>query len=188
MANVLISLIGNDVIEQARRQALPFHEGSRQDLDEQDRQEQEIEDAIRSDAALETTERTALIKARKGQGLFRDRVRAIEPRCRVTGVANPAHLIASHIKPWRRGTNCERLDGNNGLMLAPHIDHLFDDGFISFADNGLLLISPVADLNALRQMGVPVDYAFNAGRFTAEQLVYLECHRDEVFKRALRHP
>ena len=40
------------------------------------------------------------------------------------------HLVASHTKPWRDSTNEERLDGENGLLLTPTIDHLFDKGFI----------------------------------------------------------
>jgi putative restriction endonuclease len=71
--------------------------------------------------------------------------------------ANPAHRIASQIKPWTCSDNRERLDGQNGLLLTSHVDHLFDKGLTSFAVDGLLLISPVADREALRQMGIPVD-------------------------------
>src|SRR6188508_2766979 len=90
------------------------------------------------------TEKQALIRARRGQGLFKERVAAIEPRCRITGVENPIHLVASHCKPWRDSTHEERLNGENGLLLTPSIDHLFDRGFISFREDGRLLISPVA--------------------------------------------
>jgi hypothetical protein len=31
-------------------------------------------------------------------------------------------LVASHIKPWRLSDNSERLDGNNSLLLSPHVD------------------------------------------------------------------
>ncbi len=37
-----------------------------------------------------------------------------------------AHIVASHCKPWRDATNEERLNGENGLLLTPSIDHLFD--------------------------------------------------------------
>ncbi len=59
------------------------------------------------------------------------RVQALEQRCRITGVDRPEHLRASHSKPWRDSDNAERLDGENGLLLTPSIDHLFDRGFIS---------------------------------------------------------
>ncbi|WP_216840954.1 HNH endonuclease signature motif containing protein [Acidobacterium sp. S8] len=58
----------------------------------------------------------------------------IERFCRVTKVENPLHLRASHCKPWRDLSNEERLNGENGLLLTPTIDHLSDRGFISFED------------------------------------------------------
>jgi hypothetical protein len=66
------------------------------------------------------------------------------------------HLRASHCKPWRDSDDSERLDGENGLLLTPSIDHLFDRGFISFENNGRLLVSPVAHQPSLEKMGVPV--------------------------------
>jgi len=84
-------------------------------------------------------------------------------------------------KPWRDSTNAERLDGQNGLLLTPSIDHLFDRGFISFKEDGRLLVSPVAHKPSLERMGVVTGRAFDAGRFTADQGRFLEYHRDEVF-------
>jgi putative restriction endonuclease len=48
---------------------------------------------IFTDAHLPNTTRTALIKARFGQGLFKERVGRIERACRITFVDDPAHLI-----------------------------------------------------------------------------------------------
>jgi hypothetical protein len=67
------------------------------------------------------TEKSQSILARRGQGWFRGRLEKIESCCRLTGVRDRAHLRASHIKPWKDSTDRERLDGNNGLLLAPHI-------------------------------------------------------------------
>ena len=66
----------------------------------------------------------------------------IERACRITGVTTEEHLRASHCKPWRDASNEERLDGENGLLLTPNIDHLFDRGFIGFEDNGDVIVSP----------------------------------------------
>ena len=145
--------------------------------------EERIRDQIDHDPSLARTEKEALVLARRGQGLFRRRVQEIETRCRVTLVDRPEHLRASHCKPWRDATNVERLDGENGLLLTPSIDHLFDRGFISFREDGLLLVSPVAHEPSLARMGVPVDREFDAGAFSAGQLRFLEFHRDEVFLR-----
>ena len=140
---------------------------------------------IQSDPTLTDTEREGLSKSRKGQGKFRKRVCEIEPRCRVTGITNNSshYRIASHIKPWSCSNNQERLDGNNGLLLAPHIDRLFDKGLISFENDGTLLISRRADTESLRLMGVPVDESFNAGDFSQQQQHYLKYHRDRIFQR-----
>jgi putative restriction endonuclease len=88
--------------------------------------EEHLKQEILGDPSIATTEKQAIVLARRGQGLFRQRVSEIEVRCRVTGVSNPEHLRASHCKPWRDSNNDERLDGENGLLLTPSIDHLFD--------------------------------------------------------------
>jgi hypothetical protein len=143
--------------------------------------EEHLRDQVRSDTALTDTQREALVLARRGQGLFKQRVRAFESKCRVTGVSRLEHLRASHSKPWRDSTNEERLDGENGLLLTPSIDHLFDRGFISFHQDGRLLISPVAHAGSLERMGVPVDRSVHVGAFTERQASFLEYHRDAVF-------
>ena len=146
--------------------------------------EEHLRRQIEGSAALSSTEKEALILARRGQGAFRQRVFELETRCRVTGVDRVEHLRASHCKPWRDCTNAERLDRHNGLMLTPSIDHLFDRGFLSFEDGGRLLVSPVAHEPSLVRMGVAVDRELDVGTFTPEQARYLEYHRDAVFLRA----
>jgi hypothetical protein len=84
------------------------------------------------------------------------------------------HLRASHCKPWRDSTNEERLDGENGLLLTPSIDHLFDRGFISFRSDGRLLVSPVAHVSSLERIGVHVSRPINVGAFTERQRHFLE--------------
>jgi putative restriction endonuclease len=147
--------------------------------------EHHIESKIESDVQLAETERQALVVARRGQGLFKERVMKIEDHCRITGVTNPIHLRASHCKPWRDSTNSERLNGENGLLLTPTMDHLFDRGFISFEDSGALIISPVAHAHSLQRMGVPTDRVLNVGTFTEGQKQFLDYHRDAVLLRAV---
>jgi hypothetical protein len=144
--------------------------------------ERRIEVQIRQDRTLAETDKHALILARRGQGKFRSAVQLVERACRVTGVERAEHLIASHCKPWRDATHDERLNGENGLLLTPTIDHLFDRGFISFGDNGQLLISPVAHQLSLARMGIPLDRKFNVGAFSTGQKQFLEFHRENVFK------
>jgi predicted restriction endonuclease len=137
----------------------------------------------RTSASLRDTERDALIRARRGQGIFRKKVSQVEQQCRVTRVSNGAYLIASHIKPWRHAANDERLSANNGLMLAPQADFLFDRGFISFGD-GRLLVSERADEESLVKLGVDPERPPEVGRFNDEQERFLEFHRAEIFRSA----
>jgi hypothetical protein len=149
-----------------------------------DEWERRVELAIDADDGIPATQRTALVQARRGQGLFRDNVHSIERACRVTRVERPEHLIASHIQPWRDSSNAQRLDGENGLLLTPTVDHLFDKGFISFENTGELLVSPVADPVSLKRMGIHHDRQINVGGFSQGQRQYLEFHRENVLRMA----
>jgi hypothetical protein len=122
-----------------------------------------------------------LVKSRRGQGIFKSNVYLYEHRCRVTGTSMKQHLIASHIKPWRESSDKEKIDGYNGLLLAPHVDHLFDKGFISFADDGKLLISAKLNKNVLKTWGIP--NTMNVGAFQSKQRQYLKYHREKKFQK-----
>lgn len=142
--------------------------------------ENQKEQTLWSDSTIPEKHREALIRARRGHGLFRQRVLAIEPYCRLTGVSDSRFLRASHIKPWVQSTNQECLDGNNGLMLSPHVDHLFDQGYISFEQSGRVLIQDgIAKILRYwslteKALGKP---------FTDAQDAYLAYHRSVVFAR-----
>jgi hypothetical protein len=153
--------------------------------DDLDLWEHRLEAQVETDTSLKPTERETIIRARRGQGLFKERVMEIERRCRITKVDNPVHLVASHCKPWRDSKNHERLDGENGLLLTPSIDHLFDRGFIGFENDGGLIISPVAHRPSLESMGIDVRGGVNVGAFTAGQEKFLDFHRDNVLLRAV---
>lgn len=139
---------------------------------------------VKADADVPETTRQAIVLARRGQGLFKQRVMKIERACRITGVTREEHLRASHCKPWRDANNDERLDGENGLLLTPNADHLFDRGFIGFEDNGDVLISPVAHADSLARMGLNTSRVFNVGSFSKGQRRYLEFHRESVLLRS----
>lgn len=182
LAQVLLGLIGEEAwpIQIAAREVKPAP------ADDLDAWEAKLEQVVNVDGSIPETERIALVRARSGQGLFRDRVAQLEKRCRITGVDNPTHLVASHCKPWRDARNDERLDGENGLLLTPSIDHLFDRGFISFENTGRLIISPVAHHPSLRRMGITVDEPVNVGAFSSGQQRYLDYHRDAILLQAVR--
>jgi putative restriction endonuclease len=154
--------------------------------DDLDVWERRLEEQVASDTSVRETDREALVRARRGQGLFKQRVTRVEHRCRITGVNNLSHLLASHCKPWRDSSNDERLDGENGLLLTPSIDHLFDRGFIGFENSGELIISPVAHRPSLQKMGIETERLVHVGSFTHGQKHFLEFHRNSVLLRAIR--
>jgi putative restriction endonuclease len=141
-----------------------------------------VEEKIREDTGLDQTLREQLTRARRGQGLFRRRVLDVEPVCRVTGIDKPNLLIASHIKPWRAcGTANERLDGFNGLMLAPHADFLFDRGLIGFEEDGRTLFSPhLSDADAIK-LGLHNSQRPPPKPLRGESRAYFQHHRANVF-------
>jgi hypothetical protein len=185
LAQALIGLIGRQALELAQAtEVLPFIQPHTETA-EMEVWEHHIEQTIENTDALTETDRQSLIVARRGQGLFKERVMRIERCCRVTKVDRLEHLRASHCKPWRDSDNEERLNGENGLLLTPSIDHLFDRGFISFEDAGRLIISPVAHNASLRRMGIETEQPVNVGVFSEGQRAFLDYHRNSVLLRML---
>lgn len=152
----------------------------------------DLQAAIKEDVQLKNIEnseesptvKVQLIEARLGQGYFRNEVERIETKCRVTGLQNKSFLIASHIKPWRNSTNAERLDGHNGFLLSPHVDKLFDKGYISFDDNGKILLANSKELAPILSTW-SLNPNSNVGSFTKKQKYFLSYHRDEIHKRKI---
>lgn len=134
---------------------------------------------IMKDIALRDTEKRLLISARVGQGYFRDELIKYWGRCSLTGLTNVKLLRASHIKPWSKSSNQERLDPFNGLLLTPNIDLLFDKGFISIALDGELMTSSTLDKSELQIMGLPEGVKIEVVR---EHQLFLQFHREYVFQ------
>ena len=133
---------------------------------------------------LEETEREALIKARVGQGPFRDGLFARWKGCSVTGCQVPDLLVASHIKPWSKCTTpAERLGAANGLLLIPNLDKLFDRGFITFDLKFTMRISPLIIGNVVTQLNVHRGSRLRSDGVGKDLLTFLEWHADSVFKK-----
>lgn len=182
LAHTLMTLIGYQAQDLVRAASHEEAALDRPRVEQADTEvwEHHLEQTIESTADIPETERESLIVARRGQGLFKERVMRIERFCRITKVDRLEHLRASHCKPWRDSSNEERLNGENGLLLTPSIDHLFDRGFISFEDTGRLIVSPVAHPESLRRMGIETERPVNVGTFSEGQRSFLRYHRESV--------
>lgn len=130
-----------------------------------------------------TTEAERLVIQRVGQDLFREGLLDLwEGRCAVTGLAVAELLRASHIKPWADcESDAERLDVYNGILLAPHLDALFDRGFITLRDDGEIVVSTQLDAESRALLGL--DRPLRMRGLTDAHRVYLPWHRERVFRR-----
>ena len=125
-------------------------------------------------------ERETFIKARVNQSVFRERLLNKYDCCCLCKVSNPKFLIASHIKPWADSENDEKLDADNGLLLYPNHDALFDSGYISFDENGVIIISEqLGQVDAIF-MNVDKNMKIN---LSSKNKKYLEYHRNKIFKK-----
>lgn len=88
------------------------------------------------------TESEAVRRIRIGQDVFRAALLDYwGGTCPLTGIAEAPLLRASHILPWSRCSDAERLDVHNGLLLSALWDAAFDRGLVSFADDGHALFA-----------------------------------------------
>ncbi|MEW4108339.1 HNH endonuclease [Bacillus thuringiensis] len=138
-----------------------------------------FEKYLDSPIVLEKTERELIIKSRIGQSAFKKALLAIERKCRLCEVTDERFLIASHIKPWSQSNNQERLDVNNGLLLCPNHDALFDKGYISFDKDGSILISD--SLDEATNIVLNINGIMNI-RMNESQQEYIEWHRENAYK------
>jgi 5-methylcytosine-specific restriction protein A len=138
------------------------------------------EPALTIDLEVPTTKQS-IITTRVGQGAYRKRIiHRWEYKCAVTGFHHQQALIASHIVPWRHADDDERLDVNNGILLSPTYDALFDRRLISFENSGQIILSEKIQTDAFKRIGVTGSEKIK--KFNSDNHVYLDRHRIEFAK------
>lgn len=126
------------------------------------------------------TEGSIVTKIRKGQDKFREKLLKVIKKCPITQITEPKLLLASHIKPWAMSDNEERLDINNGFILSPLFDKLFDSGLITFSFKSELVISKALSKNNIEKIGISNKQKIvNLPIKGREE--YLEYHHNKVF-------
>ncbi|MDD5942884.1 HNH endonuclease signature motif containing protein [Fibrobacter sp.] len=127
------------------------------------------------------TEREAIIRSRIGQGLFRRKLfEKYEGRCVVTGINDKRLLLASHVRPWSVSTNEQRLSSENGLLLSPLYDRLFDVGLIIFDDDGRIICSTELDNQNIDLLNIDRNRRYEL-KTTAEFINNLRYHQKIIF-------
>ena len=125
------------------------------------------------------TSRRGLVTSRVGQGEYRRRIlHRWNHKCAVKGSKITEILIASHIVPWRDSTDAERLDVDNGILLSPTYDALFDRHYISFADNGNIILSKALSIEEFMNIGV--DGSEKIENLSDKNRTYLARHRKNL--------
>ncbi|WDW10698.1 HNH endonuclease [Priestia aryabhattai] len=136
----------------------------------------QIENELNSVTTLEKTEKETIIKSRIGQSAFKKALLTIEKKCRLCGVKDERFLIASHIKPWSESNNQERLDVNNGLLLCPNHDALFDKRYISFDETGKVMVKKSLDATTKMFLNISDNMSINLDE---RQQIYMKWHREK---------
>ncbi len=101
------------------------------------------------------------------------------PKCMLEGLSHPV-LIASHIKPYKCSSPDEAFDVNNGLLLSKNTDLLFDLGYMTFDDSGIIIPSKVLDVdmcNYLSQFRLHRDF------INPKRMDYMKYHRSHVYEK-----
>ena len=133
--------------------------------------------------AEDREERTQTIRyAREGQEEYRRKLLEECPFCPITMINEESLLIASHIKPWAVSDIQERTDPNNGFILSPLYDKLFDRGYITFNEDKRVVISNWLSRQVKERIGIKDNQLFQFLPMNEKRALYLEYHRESVFK------
>ncbi|MCK9477175.1 MAG: HNH endonuclease [Candidatus Muirbacterium halophilum] len=141
-------------------------------------------DNVESIKQITGEEKERLQKYRVNQGLFRKklikgRINKGTVKCDLCEIDIQELLNASHIKPWSESNGEEKLDINNGLLLCPIHDALFDKGFISFEDDGKIVISKKIEQDKYKNFSIKAD--MNLKKTNSSIVKYLKWHRENLF-------
>ena len=100
-------------------------------------------------------------------------------KCMVEKLPYPS-LVASHIKPFIVSDDNEAYDPNNGILLSRNMDILFDQGYISFDNNGTIIYSNQLHPEIIEEVS---KYRLDSIFINRERLEYLVYHRESVLKK-----
>lgn len=125
------------------------------------------------------TERKGLVTSRVGQGWYRKALLdKWDKKCAVIGINEITLLIASHIIPWKDSNNQERLDPENGILLSPHLDALFDKHLISFDEKGNIILSSKLTKSEYYLLGINNNMKLR--EVTSGMKKYLKIHKQAL--------
>lgn len=147
-------------------------------FDSLSKQEEDEILAVINSSKIVNTDKADIINGRVGQGSYRERLLMLwGNKCAVTGAK--LFIVASHIKPWVKSTDIERLDVYNGIPLSPVYDKAFDSGYITFNTDGSIVISEEFSDDGGK---MKIDSTENIGEVHPFSHMYLEFHRNKIYR------
>ncbi len=137
-----------------------------------------------SDTEIQKTEAERIVKERVGQDIYREALMNYwGGACAVTGCTLKETLRASHAKPWKDcASDAERLNVYNGFLLTANLDALFDKGYISFTDDGLLMLSSEFAFDGADMRGLGINSDMKLRWVENRHLEFLDYHHKNVWK------
>lgn len=103
------------------------------------------------------------------------------PKCMLEGLSHPV-LIASHIKPYSHCKNDEhaQFDVNNGLLLSKNTDSLFDLGYMTIDNQGIIIPSRVLNSDMVAYLA---QFRLHPDFINPKRMEYMDYHRNVVFEK-----
>lgn len=114
---------------------------------------------------------------------FKKQLKEMMNHCVLTGTMLETYsgVECCHIKPYKFALPDECKDGNNGILLIHDFHVLFDNGMITFDDEGILIISPYINILDKRKIEPYENVIVNEIKTNEQRQKYLKWHRENVF-------
>lgn len=135
-----------------------------------------------TESNLPEKKKVSLIQARIGQGLYRQKLLEECPFCPISMINDERLLIASHIKPWAKSNDKEKVDPKNGFALSPNYDRMFDSGFMTFSSDKTIIVSPWISPMNQKRLGIYTGMKVPKLPLDDEREYYLQYHREHIYK------
>ena len=90
-------------------------------------------------------------------------------------------LVCGLLVNSSQNSNEQCIDPENGLLLKPDNDFLFDQGYISFNDDGSIIISKMLSTQNIQEFHLSKEIRIK--QVTPKMKEYLNYHREKVFKK-----
>ncbi len=132
---------------------------------------------------IKPEEKEIVSKARIGQDKLRKYLLQSLEEDEFNSIKKEELLIVSHIKPWSKSSDLEKLDPSNVILLDALVDKAFDSGLVSFDNEGRIIISKY--LNDEMKGNIKLKEFFSNGKSITidnNKNVYLKYHRENIFK------